>query len=69
MKKWFLNIKISKKMITGFLFTAFLGLLIGIIDIVSMLSMISSQEKTYNESTLGIKYSSQAETWSGIYKF
>ena len=62
MKKWFLNIKISKKMITGFLFTAFLGLLIGIIGIVSMLSMISSQEKTYNESTLGIKYSSQAET-------
>ena len=62
MKKWFLNLKISKKMITGFLFTAFLGLLIGIIGIVSMLSMISSQEKTYNESTLGIKYSSQAET-------
>ena len=62
MKKWFDNLKISKKLITGFLVTAFLGLFIGIIGIVSMLSMIRSQEKTYNENTLGIMYSSQAET-------
>ncbi len=62
MKKWFENLKISRKLITGFIFTAFLGLLIGIIGIIGMINMINSQEKTYKESTLGIKYSSQAET-------
>lgn len=62
MKQWFENLKISKKLKIGFLFTAFLGVIIGIVGIFSMISMINSQQKTYDECTMGIKYSSAAES-------
>lgn len=62
MKKWFEDVKVSKKLNLGFLFTAFLGLIIGVVGIISMIGMISSQQKTYDESTMGIVYSSGAES-------
>lgn len=62
MKQWFENLKISKKLKNGFLFTAFLGVIIGIVGIVSMINMINNQQKTYDECTMGIKYSSGAES-------
>lgn len=61
MKQWFENLKISKKLRTGFLFTAFLGVIIGVIGIISMAGMIQSQQKTYNEFTMGIAHSLEAE--------
>ncbi|MDD3393091.1 MAG: MCP four helix bundle domain-containing protein [Anaerotignum sp.] len=62
MKKWFEDVNVSKKLNVGFLFTAFLGLIIGVVGIISMLSMISSQQRTYDECTMGIVYSSGAES-------
>ncbi|MDD3394336.1 MAG: methyl-accepting chemotaxis protein [Anaerotignum sp.] len=61
MKQWFENLIISKKLRTGFLFTAFLGVIIGVVGIISMASMINSQQKTYDESTKGIIHSLEAE--------
>ncbi len=61
MKQWFENLKISNKLRTGFLFTAFLGVIIGVVGIISMAGMIHSQQKTYDESTMGIVHSLQAE--------
>jgi methyl-accepting chemotaxis protein len=62
MKQWFENLKISEKLRTGFLFTAFLGVIIGIVGIISMAGMINSQQKTYDESTKGIIHSLEAES-------
>lgn len=61
MKQWFENQKISKKLQVGFLFTAFMGVIIGVVGIISMISMINSQQKTYDDCTKGIEYSSEAE--------
>lgn len=62
MKQWFENLKISKKLRIGFLFTAFLGVIIGVVGIISMAGMIHSQQKTYDESTMGIVHSLEAES-------
>ncbi len=62
MKKWFEDATISKKLNVGFLFPAFLGLIIGVVGIISMITMNIGQQRTYNESTLGIKYALEAET-------
>lgn len=61
MKKWFENLKISKKLIIGFLFVAFLGIITGVIGIMNMESMVESQQSTYDECTMGIKHSSSAD--------
>ncbi|NCB52779.1 MAG: methyl-accepting chemotaxis protein [Clostridia bacterium] len=61
MKNWFGNLRISAKLITGFLFVTFLGILIGVVGIINMISMTNRQQETYDECTLGIVYSDDAE--------
>lgn len=61
MKQWFEDLKISKKLSIGFMFTSLLGIIIGVVGIIGMLSISSSQEATYEKCTLGILYSSKAE--------
>ncbi|MCI2106981.1 MAG: methyl-accepting chemotaxis protein [Intestinimonas sp.] len=61
MKKWFENLKISKKLIIGFLFVACLGVVIGLVGIINIINMNNSQQKTYDQCTLGIKYSTESE--------
>ncbi len=61
MKQWFENANLSKKLRVGFLFTAFLGLIIGVVGILNLISMIHSQQKIYDQNTLGVAYSSAAE--------
>lgn len=61
MKKWFENAKISKKLLIGFLSVTFLGVMIGVVGIFSLLNIMKSQQESYDGCTLGIKYSSQAE--------
>lgn len=61
MKQWFENAKVSKKLSIGFFLTVFLGLVIGIVGIGNMLNMLSRQQKTYDQNTLGIAYSTEAE--------
>ncbi|BAK98888.1 methyl-accepting chemotaxis protein [Oscillibacter valericigenes Sjm18-20] len=61
MKKWFENLKISKKLMVGFLLVSMLGIVVGITGIFNMISMNNSREETYNQCTLGIVYSTGAE--------
>lgn len=61
MKKWFENLKISKKLTSGFLVVTALGIIIGIVGIINLLIMIQDQKNTYEQCTLGIQYSSEAE--------
>jgi hypothetical protein len=46
MKKWFENALIEKKLRVGFLLIAFLGVLIGVVGIISMISNESSQQRS-----------------------
>ena len=62
MKKMFENLKISKKLIVGFLLVSFLGILVGGVGIINIRNMMKSQQETYDQSTMGIFYSSEART-------
>lgn len=64
MKQWFENQKISKKLMAGFFIVSFLGILIGIIGVLNLMLLANHQQVMYNQCTLGIQYSSNAE--SGI---
>lgn len=61
MKKWFEDLKISKKLITGFLIVAILGVVVGIVGIINMINMDNRQQDNYDHSTLGLKYAYKAE--------
>lgn len=61
MKKWLGNIKIAKKLMFGFLLISFLGIATGIVGILDLKNMADAQQKAYDECTMGIVYSSQAE--------
>ena len=60
MKKWFENISISRKVRNGFLVIATLTVIVGLVGVINTLVNIKNQQDTYNNSTLGIEYSSQA---------
>ena len=61
MKKWFENLRISKKMTIGFLLISFLGIVVGIVGIINLVNMSNAQQETYDQSTMGVEYSSDAE--------
>ncbi len=54
MKRLFENMKISKKLILGFLFVSFLGIITGVIGIINLNNMVNNQQETYDNSTLGM---------------
>lgn len=62
MKKWFENLKISKKLIAGFLVVAMMGIVIGAVGIINMIRMDHSQQDTYDHCTMGLKYAYKAES-------
>lgn len=62
MKKRFENMKVSRKLSTGFLIIALLGTVIGIVGIFNLIKFSNNLQVTYEQCTLGIKYASQAET-------
>lgn len=62
MKKWFENIKIAQKLRFGFLFVACLGIFIGVIGMITIINMANHQQNTYDNYTLGIQCSANAET-------
>ncbi|MBN7773642.1 HAMP domain-containing methyl-accepting chemotaxis protein [Clostridium aminobutyricum] len=61
MKKWFENLRISKKLAIGFLLVSFLGIIIGLTGVINLVKMINDQQETYEQCTLGIEYSYEAE--------
>ena len=62
MKNYFENMKVSRKLSTGFLIVALLGTVIGIVGIFNLIKFSNDQQVSYDQCTLGIKYASQAET-------
>ena len=60
MKKWFLNVEISKKLSTGFLIVTLLGILTGLVGIINMVNIKKDQQEAYNKGTLGIEYAAKA---------
>lgn len=60
MKNWFLNLKISNKLIIGFLIVSFIALIVGIIGIINLNNIKNSDATLYNKNTLGLKYSGSA---------
>ena len=62
MKKLFENLRISKKLTTGFLLVACLGVLVGAVGIINISGMAGNQKTAYDKYTMGIKYASKAET-------
>lgn len=62
MKKWFENALIEKKLRVGFLLIAFLGVLIGVVGIISMISNESSQQRSYDYYTMGIENAADAKS-------
>jgi len=62
MKIYFENALIAKKLRVGFLCVALLGVIIGLFGVISMITIASNQQKTYNTCTLGIEYSTTAKS-------
>jgi methyl-accepting chemotaxis protein len=62
MRNYFENAIISKKLRLGFLFIALVGVLMGLFGIISMLTVASNQQKTYDGCTMGIVYSTKAKS-------
>ncbi|HWP51325.1 MAG TPA: methyl-accepting chemotaxis protein [Clostridia bacterium] len=56
MKKWFENLKISKKLSTCFLFVIILSVLVGCVGIFSILHIDANDTKLYKEDTVGLNY-------------
>ncbi|MGE4484174.1 MAG: methyl-accepting chemotaxis protein [Oscillospiraceae bacterium] len=61
MKIWFENLKISKKLILGFLFVSILGIVTGLVGIINLITIADKQQETYDQCTLGIEYAYNAE--------
>ena len=56
------NLKISRKLVVGFFLVSLIGIIIGVVGIFSQINLFHHEQQAYSESTLGIKYTSQAET-------
>ena len=61
MKKWLNNLKIQNKLLTGFLFVAFLGIVIGVVGIINLYMLSEDQKSSYEHNTQGIVYTTNAE--------
>ncbi len=60
MKKWFENLKIAKKLSTGFLLVVLLSVIIGGVGIISILHINSNANSLYEEDTMGLNYAGDA---------
>lgn len=62
MKKWFENLQINRKLKIGFLFVSVLGIVIGVVGIINLIKVSNDQQESYDQSTMGIVYSTEAES-------
>ena len=61
--KWFYNLKISAKLITGFIIVALIAALVGVVAISNLNEISKSDAALYEENTLGIDYAGKAATF------
>lgn len=61
--KWFYNLKISAKLLTGFLIMVLIAGIIGTTGLVSIFTMNKANTLLYEENTLGVQYAGNAATY------
>lgn len=60
--KWYRNLKISVKLIIGFFTIAIIAAVVGVVGLLNINEIINADTMLYEENTLGIAYSSDANT-------
>lgn len=58
--KWFINLKISKKLIIGFLFVVVLSIIVGAVGIVGIVKINGNDTELYADDTMGLQYAGDA---------
>jgi len=61
-KQWFENLKISRKLISGFLFVSLLGVVIGLVGVIYLLRMSNAMQISYEHCTMGIVKSADSQS-------
>lgn len=61
--KWYLNLKISVKLITGFIVVALISAVVGIVGIVNLKNIGKADQSLYEINTLGVSYAGTAEIY------
>jgi methyl-accepting chemotaxis protein len=60
--RWFLNLKISVKLIIGFLVVAIISVIVGTVGLISIRSISNADKLLYEQNALGLAYSGDAAT-------
>ncbi len=58
--KWFVNLKISAKLIAGFLVVAAIAAIVGVVGVISITNISKSDTELYEHDTLSLQYSGDA---------
>ena len=58
--KWFTNLKISAKLIAGFLVVAVIAAIVGVVGVISITSISKSDTELYEHDTLSLQFSGDA---------
>lgn len=61
-QKWFMDLKISKKILTGFLVMLIMSMIIGAAGVTGILNINHRSSVLYEEDTMGLKYAGDAAT-------
>ncbi|MGI6084222.1 MAG: methyl-accepting chemotaxis protein [Acetivibrionales bacterium] len=61
--KWFYNLKISTKLVIGFLIVSCIAAAVGIVALINISNIVEADTLLYERNTLGIKYSGNANTY------
>lgn len=62
--QWFLNLKISTKLIIGFLIVAILACVVGVVGLININNINNADTLLYEQDTLGLNYSGNINTYS-----
>ena len=58
--KWYANLKISVKLIIGFLVVAVIAAIVGVVGVISIANIKQSDTELYQRNALGLQYSGSA---------
>ncbi|MGC4019281.1 MAG: HAMP domain-containing methyl-accepting chemotaxis protein [Muricomes sp.] len=61
--KWFANLKIATKLVTGFLIVAFIAAVVGIIGLINIKALAGTDRQLYEENTMGVVRSGDVSTY------
>lgn len=61
--KWYLNLKLSVKLISGFVLVALITAVVGIVGITNLRSIGQADKRLYEDNTLGVSYAGTAEIY------